>query len=57
MIPDSIMISLVTQRLAEPDVMQRGYVLDGFPRTREQAFSMQMKGSIPEHFGMKHISL
>lgn len=50
MVSDQVMISLVGQRLSQPDVQQKGYVLDGFPSTREQAFSILMKGTMPEHF-------
>ncbi|KAJ3195586.1 Adenylate kinase 8 [Irineochytrium annulatum] len=51
LVPDQIMLSLVMQRLQEPDVVSKGYVLEGFPRTREQAIAMQMKGLFPSHFG------
>ncbi|KAJ3410260.1 Adenylate kinase 8 [Chytridiales sp. JEL 0842] len=50
LVPDQLMLSLVTQRLKEADVLARGYVLEGFPRTREQAMQMQMKGILPSHF-------
>jgi len=36
-VPDEIMIRFVTERLAEPDVVARGCLLDGFPRTGAQA--------------------
>ena len=36
-VPDAIMIRFVTERLAEPDVVARGCLLDGFPRTGAQA--------------------
>ena len=36
LVPDEIMLSLVEQRLAEPDC-SKGFVLDGFPRTLPQA--------------------
>ncbi|KAI9360335.1 adenylate kinase-domain-containing protein, partial [Zopfochytrium polystomum] len=50
LVPDAIMLSLVTQRLEEPDAVTKGFVLDGFPRTREQAFAMQMRGLVVDHF-------
>lgn len=37
LVGDEIMIALVRQRLALADAMQRGYILDGFPRTVGQA--------------------
>lgn len=36
LVPDEITIEMVRQRLAQPDA-QRGYILDGFPRTIPQA--------------------
>ncbi|MFP3901646.1 MAG: adenylate kinase [Acidimicrobiia bacterium] len=37
LVPDDIMIAIVDDRLRCDDTTQRGYVLDGFPRTVEQA--------------------
>ncbi|HQV59113.1 MAG TPA: adenylate kinase, partial [Ilumatobacteraceae bacterium] len=37
LVGDEIMIALVRQRLTLADAIQRGYVLDGFPRTVGQA--------------------
>lgn len=37
LVPDDIMIGIVKDRLDRGDTTQRGYVLDGFPRTVEQA--------------------
>ena len=36
LVGDDVMIGLVRERIAEPDA-QRGFVLDGFPRTEPQA--------------------
>jgi adenylate kinase len=36
LVSDDLMISLIRERLAEPDA-RRGFILDGFPRTAEQA--------------------
>ncbi|KAK6091986.1 hypothetical protein MT418_007520 [Batrachochytrium dendrobatidis] len=50
LVPDDIIISLVLSRLQnESDVIERGYVLEGYPRTREQAVAMLRKGLIPDH--------
>ena len=37
LVGDDIMIELVRERLSERDAQKRGYILDGFPRTTEQA--------------------
>jgi adenylate kinase len=36
LVPDDLMIELIRERLSQPDAEQ-GFVLDGFPRTLEQA--------------------
>jgi adenylate kinase len=36
LVPDDLMIELIRERLSQPDA-ERGFVLDGFPRTLEQA--------------------
>jgi adenylate kinase len=47
LVPDDLIISLVKDRLSQDDVAQRGWLLDGFPRTRSQAISLQTAGIIP----------
>jgi len=37
LVPDDIMIGIVEDRLGRDDTTQRGYILDGFPRTVGQA--------------------
>jgi adenylate kinase len=37
LLPDDVMIGIVAERLARDDTRTRGYVLDGFPRTVNQA--------------------
>lgn len=37
LVPDEMTIDIVRERLAEPDVESKGFVLDGFPRTPAQA--------------------
>ena len=39
LVPDSITIEMVRQRLAEPDC-EKGFILDGFPRTIPQAYAL-----------------
>ena len=48
-IPDVIINNLVFSRLQEPDVLEKGYVLEGYPRNRQQVISMQQRGIIPDH--------
>ncbi len=39
LVPDDVMISLIEERLNQPDA-QRGFVLDGYPRTQGQAHAL-----------------
>ena len=39
LVPDDVIIGLVTERLQEPDT-QKGFILDGFPRTSAQAVAL-----------------
>lgn len=39
LVPDSVTIGIVKERLAKPDC-QKGFILDGFPRTLEQAHAL-----------------
>lgn len=43
LVPDDIMISLVKERIAQPDCKE-GFLLDGFPRTIAQADSLRKDG-------------
>lgn len=40
LVPDDIMIALIKERLSRPDT-QHGFLLDGFPRTVEQAEALR----------------
>jgi adenylate kinase len=40
LLPDDIIIGVVEERLVKDDTRNRGYILDGFPRTLEQAESL-----------------
>jgi adenylate kinase len=41
LVPDEVVIGVVAERLAEDDAVNRGFVLDGFPRTRSQAEELE----------------
>ncbi len=41
LVPDEVVIGVVAERLAEDDAVNRGFVLDGFPRTRSQAVELE----------------
>ncbi|MQS52428.1 adenylate kinase [Companilactobacillus mishanensis] len=41
LVPDDVTEAIVEERLAKDDVQKSGYMLDGFPRTIEQANALQ----------------
>ena len=41
LVPDEVVIGVVAERLTEDDAVNRGFVLDGFPRTRGQAEELE----------------
>uniref|UniRef100_A0A7S2AZX9 Adenylate kinase n=1 Tax=Alexandrium andersonii TaxID=327968 RepID=A0A7S2AZX9_9DINO len=43
-VPDHFMCRLVKDRLAQPDVLEHGCLLDGFPRKLCQAMAMSQEG-------------
>lgn len=40
LVPDALVIALIKERLAMKDCQEKGFLLDGFPRTVEQAKSL-----------------
>ena len=40
LVPDDVVLGIISERLAEPDA-QEGFILDGFPRTTQQAFDLE----------------
>ncbi|XP_073493951.1 adenylate kinase 8 isoform X3 [Phyllobates terribilis] len=48
-IPDTLWTRLIQERLAEVDCVKRGWVIEGFPWTREQGLLLQMNGTSPDH--------
>jgi len=44
LVPDEVIIDLVKHKLNEPGVKQQGILLDGFPRTKEQANALKDNG-------------
>ncbi len=37
LVPDDVIIGIIRERLSQSDVRERGFILDGFPRTLPQA--------------------
>lgn len=41
LVPDNIMAEIITNRLRKKDVREKGFMLDGFPRTQAQAEALE----------------
>ena len=46
LLPDEVILGVVEERLAQPDVAESGFLLDGFPRTVPQAEALVAKVDI-----------
>ena len=44
LVPDEVIVGVILDRLKEDDCIQRGWLLDGFPRTAEQAEALTGNG-------------
>ncbi|KAL0234111.1 hypothetical protein PCE1_001149 [Barthelona sp. PCE] len=49
-VPDDIICGIVINRLSEPDCLEKGWLLDGFPRNRAQAIFLQTSGCLANKF-------
>lgn len=41
LVPDEVIIGIIKERLSQDDVKDRGFILDGFPRTLPQAEALE----------------
>ncbi|XP_078083683.1 adenylate kinase 8 [Mustelus asterias] len=48
-IPNTLWAKLILERLSKTDCIKRGWILVGYPKTREQAIALQEIGIAPEH--------
>jgi adenylate kinase len=49
LVPDDIVLAMLRARLAQEDCRENGYVLDGYPRTVEQARKLDEAGVLLDH--------
>lgn len=50
LVPDDLVIELILSRLKDNDCETRGWLLDGFPRTKSQADALHNSGILPDVF-------
>lgn len=51
-LPTDLWVKILEERLKLFDCVKKGWVMEGFPQTREQAIAMQAAGISPKHCGM-----
>ena len=49
-VPDSIVLNVLKERLGQLDCVSRGWVLHGYPKTREQAEQLSYAGFVPNRY-------
>lgn len=47
----SDIVGMIKDRLEKPDCARRGWILEGFPNTRTEAFLLRKAGIFPTHIG------
>ncbi|KAJ3121710.1 Adenylate kinase 8 [Physocladia obscura] len=50
LVPDQVILNIILQRLQEPDAVAGGFIIEGFPVTKEQATALQMRGVFLTNF-------
>ncbi|RHY24944.1 hypothetical protein DYB32_008605, partial [Aphanomyces invadans] len=55
LVPDDLIVHVILERLHAPDCAQRGWLLDGFPRTAVQAQAMVDAGITPDVVLVLHV--
>lgn len=50
LVPDEVVVEMVKERLAEPDVGKKGWLLDGYPRSAVQAEAIEKEKIRPDLF-------
>eukprot|EP00250_Pteridium_aquilinum_P026296 c32805_g1_i1 orf=123-1058(+) len=50
LVPNEIVVNMVKERLSQPDVQKKGWLLDGYPRSQSQADAIEAYGIRPDVF-------
>lgn len=50
LVPNEVVVAMVKARLARPDAAEHGWLLDGYPRSAEQADAIEAAGVRPDVF-------
>ena len=47
-VPDEVLVQIVVEALQQPEIKKQGWILDGFPRTKQQALGLKAAGVAPD---------
>lgn len=56
LVPDDVVIDMVAEELRKPQCVETGFVLDGFPRTIDQALALRRHGVVPNRIVQLELS-
>ncbi|KAJ0026428.1 hypothetical protein Pint_07377 [Pistacia integerrima] len=56
LVPDEIVVMMVKERLSQPDSLEKGWLLDGYPRSSSQATAVKKFGFQPDLFILLEVS-
>ena len=56
LVPNSVVVEMVVNRLSQEDVQQHGWLLDGYPRSGDQAEAIVQEGIKPDLFVLITVS-
>ncbi|KAL3638695.1 hypothetical protein CASFOL_016602 [Castilleja foliolosa] len=56
LVPNEIVVMMVKERLSQPDSEEKGWLLDGYPRSGSQATSLKKFGFDPDIFILLKVS-
>ncbi|XP_031250015.1 adenylate kinase, chloroplastic [Pistacia vera] len=56
LVPDEIVVMMVKERLSQPDSLEKGWLLDGYPRSSSQATALKKFGFQPDLFILLEVS-
>ncbi|XP_044511552.1 adenylate kinase, chloroplastic [Mangifera indica] len=56
LVPDEIVVMMVKDRLSQPDSLEKGWLLDGYPRSLSQATALKSFGFQPDLFILLEVS-
>ena len=57
LVPNEVVVEMVTNRLSEADVREHGWLLDGYPRSGAQADAIEQQGIRPDVFILITVSI